>query len=300
MSDSKWLLHVWVSRWLFGWIFSGLAALEDLRIRYESLYRVFEFSAVALFGWLSWHKLNAVFEVPPARFEQVFIALHFALSILVGLFLSVFFRGFLPFLYYAPHAVAMRTMGLVSASTAPGAGQKELRKYVSLQPQDARVRVICISGRYLFRESRIAGKDPPLLSAAERGLVDVVMPRADLNNQTIRERFNTYLPGHRKSLYPHGIDGLVREIEEGQTYLKEVNASNSVVEHDMLCMWRVIVLPTHCIIQNYFPNTTGDESDNAPVFVFQNLGAHSYSYYRSFELMFEMLERLGKHQKTKH
>jgi hypothetical protein len=45
-----------------------------------------------------------------------------------------------------------------------------------------------------------------------------------------------------------------------------------------------------CIVQNYFPNHAGGDSDAAPVFVFENSDDSPNGYYRTFSTMFDLIK----------
>ncbi len=106
------------------------------------------------------------------------------------------------------------------------------------------------------------------------------------DNPTISSRYGTYKERIQKSNYPSNAD-LVREIDISKDLLKG-NVENKVFVHDELCMWRVVILSEHCLVQNYFPNHSGCQSDASPVFVFEKEEKFSHSYYETFQQMFQL------------
>jgi len=180
----------------------------------------------------------------------------------------------------------MEAMGLDWASI-DGDMHEQLRWYLQFHPPQERIQVICISGKSLFRETLI-GTDPPLTTWARLGKLDVVAPVASNNNVTVFERFETYSQEFRDKHYPNGISDLVNEVEAGKAFVEQY-VNNTVVQHDTLCMWRVILLKRHCLVQSYFPNSDGDESDRAPLFVY--IKGSVDSYYETYRKMFEYLSK---------
>ncbi len=196
-------------------------------------------------------------------------------------------RCFIPFFLVAQRAIATHTMGLVGASVAPGAIQQFLSWYIrpEIHPAAERIRIICISGERLFG-SRETDEDRPLRDWARRGKLDVVMPVSCTDNPTISERARRYCDDLKRERYRDAND-LVSEIDKGKDFLHHYG--NIVTEHDVLCMWRVVILQNYCLVQNYFPNIDGQFSDDAPTWVYQNTG--KYSYYQTYLEMFELIKR---------
>ena len=190
-------------------------------------------------------------------------------------------RAILPLLFYAPHAMSMRSMGLLEASVRKDGMRSSVEKYLKWHEADRPIKVICISGRNLF------GSQGPLFEAAEKGQLEVLFPQSDENNPTVKARYSTYKADFRTDTYPTLTD-LVREINISKAALKQ-NARNKIFEHAELCMWRVVLLSNHCLVQNYFPNHTGCHSDSAPVFVFYKEPECPHSYYDTFYQMFELI-----------
>lgn len=195
----------------------------------------------------------------------------------------------LPLLIYAPHAVSMRSMGLVEARIQHEGMQKTLNKYLQFHDKSKPVKVICISGFSLFTRVGKDGDTAPLYKYAREGNLHVLMPRSDPTNPTIKERYDTYSLGYRKSHYQK-IGRLIDEIDASKDFLRE-NTGNILKEHNALCMWRVVLLSGHCFVQNYFPNHSGCQSDFSPVFVFEKEDDCPHSYYETFSKMFEIMTK---------
>ena len=210
------------------------------------------------------------------------------LSVLTGVVVAVVVNPLLPSLLYLPYAAAMRSMGLLRATTAPGELGRLLEQYLDIH-DGSPIKVICISGRHLFREPRDADTPAPLADAAKNGQLRVIMPVSIESNATVRARWNSYFKDYQERVYPEP-KSLISEIDAGKTFLKK--NGNVIVEHDILCMWRVVILSGHCLVQNYFPNLKGADSDRAPVFVFENSPECNFSYYKTFDTMFELISTM--------
>lgn len=199
-----------------------------------------------------------------------------------------------PVLTLYPIAVASRELGFRRGATHEDASLLITARYARQCRGESRVRVICLSGRYLFSEPSSPGPGgypTPLRDLALKGQLDVVMPRSARDNPTIRHRVNTYTHPLNEELAT--ADHLVAEIERGKQFLRQ-NLRNKVHEHDMLCMWRVVLFDDVCVVQNYFPNSLGGESFKAPVFVFERLrDGKTDGFYSAFSKMFEMLRDGG-------
>jgi hypothetical protein len=194
-------------------------------------------------------------------------------------------RVVLPLLFYVPQSFSMRSMGLLEAITEENGMQLALGKYFKWHEDGKSIRVICINGGTLFGQPQ-SGKGP-LFDHAKNGHLEVLMPKSSPQNPTIRARYETYKPDFKKTTYPQ-IEDLVRSIEISKGILAE-NTNNRILEHDELCMWRVVLLSEHCIVQNYFPNHRGCHSDASPAFVFEKEPDCPYSYYDCFDQMFKLL-----------
>lgn len=195
-------------------------------------------------------------------------------------------RLLVPFFLIAQRALAVRELGLVGASVVPGAIQDLLDWYLRKHPECDHVRVICISGESLF--GAIDTKDErPLRDWARRGKLDVVMPASVEENPTIGERALRYCDELKRDQYQSPTN-LVEEVKEAKRFLRKYG--NTVTEHNILCMWRVVILQNVCLVQNYFPNLDGQPSDFAPTLIYQDTGPNSY-----YQIFLEMFDLIKKH-----
>ncbi|TAK98290.1 MAG: hypothetical protein EPO07_12210 [Verrucomicrobia bacterium] len=221
------------------------------------------------------------------------VAYSFTTSSITGFTCFIMLEAFLPMLFYVPSSVNMRTMGLLYTDVRPNSVQKVILRELNGHKPNTPIRIICISGSSLFMVPRTGVGDAPFSEYAEKGKVRILMPRSTPTNPTIAARYDSYSDKHKQNNYPTVVD-LVAEIDRTKARLK-TNGNNVLVEHDALCMWRVILFSHRCIVQNYFPNHTGEDSDDSPVFVFEKTSAScKFSYYSSFEDMFYLLSRLPR------
>ena len=109
------------------------------------------------------------------------------------------------------------TMGLDWASMN-GDMPEQLRWYLQYHLNRKQIKVLCISGRSLFRET-LDGTDPPLTKWARLGRLDVVMPVSSESNQRSL-KVGTYSETFKKTHYPNGKRDLVNEVEAGKTFLR--------------------------------------------------------------------------------
>jgi hypothetical protein len=114
------------------------------------------------------------------------------------------------------------------------------------------------------------------------------MPASSEANPTIEQRWLTYTGDFRR--HYETARQLVSEVDAGKEYLRAHR--NSITEHHILCMWRVIILQKYCIVQNYFPNDDGLPSDSAPTFVYENTGPNSY--YQMYLVMFKLIKDIAQ------
>jgi hypothetical protein len=193
-----------------------------------------------------------------------------------------------------PKTIAMKEMGLVDVSIDEINSIKLAKKYSAFHNPQNKVKAICISGRHLFRESPTpaGGLAAPLHDLANEGKLEVLMPISSSSNPTVISRFATYSDVYKAECGFITVDDFVKEIDRGKKFLR-VNHHNIIHEHDALCMWRAIIYDNHCIIQNYFPNSTGDHSYRAPTFVFAKKTSSDnqqlFTYYDTFCKMFDLL-----------
>jgi len=214
-----------------------------------------------------------------------------ALHLSVGGVSFFAFWFFLAGLAYAQRGMAFRELGLVAASVNPRGLHDMLSWYLKpeIHPENEPIRIICISGESLFGSDLTEGHRP-LRHWADRGMLDVVMPVRSESNLTVSERFRRYSAKLKTEKYKD-IHALLDEMTRAKEYLRDRN--NAVTEHDLLCMWRVVILQNYCLVQNYFPNIDGNLSDFAPTLVYQNTGRHSYytMYLEMFKLIKAVMEK---------
>lgn len=230
------------------------------------------------------------------RFAAQMLTPKFGLSILVAvIFNRGLLNGVLPTLEYARQSIAMRTMGLERIIVDDDKYSEIVTGYMKRHEatrECPRIRVICISGHFLFRASTMPnGKPAPLHEAARNGLLDIIMPEGVASNPTIEARFGTYTDAFKEQSNLKEVTDLLQDVEHGKAFLRKFSG-NIISEHSMLCMWRVVLFSQHCIVQSYFPNSEGHESYTAPVFVFRKTDS-AFSYYSVFEEMFKMVKRHG-------
>lgn len=219
----------------------------------------------------------------------------FLLSFILSLFLVEFLgRGFFPLLFYLPQTIAMRNVGLFFVTEDPRESWRVIQKGLNGHDNKKKIQVICISGRHLFKEERTempgVGMLSPLHEAAVKGRLEVIMPRSNPDNLTIKNRYETYHDDYKRNNNLATMGDFIAEIEQGKKFLK-LNG-NTLYEHDILCMWRVLIFSNLCVVQNYFPNPRGEHSFLAPIMVFRPLppSAPWISYYETFYEMFRLVK----------
>ena len=272
----------------FEWVFRAFAWLDDFRHRrpFATKFLVWPLS-LALTWALTVH--FPVLSGSTTAEKTASIVAKFA----VGLFVTeLFLRGVVPVLRYSCQASSMRELGLHLIITDPRQFCPVLSRFVNDHPRGERIRVICISGEYLFVEPKTrAGEDTPLHEHGRRGDLDVIMPISSCENPTVRGRFDTYSEAFRRENDYDDVDSLVEEIKRGKVDLLK-NTRNTLVQHNILCMWRVVLLKEFAVVQTYFPNPYGKESNQAPIFVFKK--NQDYGYYATFDQMFGLIAKYGK------
>jgi hypothetical protein len=214
--------------------------------------------------------------------------------ILSTILIEVLGRGIFPFLFYGPQALAMRSVGLWYVTEDPEESWQIIQKGMKQHDSNQTIRVICISGRHLFREESMnlpsRARKSPLHTAASGGNLEVIMPKSELSNQTITSRYATYSPTYKRENNILTVDAFIDEINLGKAFLR--NNGNTVQEHNILCMWRVIIFSKMCIVQNYFPNPRGEHSFLAPIMVFRKPDKPTpwIQYYDTFCEMFRLVK----------
>lgn len=266
----------------------ALFFIDSFHKRFPTLYHFALVILVTPIAFLAWTKA-----VPADLFREqlghvFYQAFHFIAAGVTAFVFSVLLSAVLPLFLYLPYAAEMRTMGLLRIATGDGQFQRFLEIFLKQHDGNKSVKVLCISGRHLFREPRAPLSKAPLAGLARQAKLDVVMPVATSSNPTVISRYESYDSQYRQGVYPR-VDDLLREISLGKEYLDAFG--NSVVQHNILCTWRVVILSNVCLVQNYFPNNQGEDSDKAPVFVFENSPECTHSYYLTFSTMFDLVKK---------
>lgn len=274
--------------------FSLANQLHRLRTTYRKSTQVFFGLTSAIISFVISPSIDIHLVEPIANKFGINLATHFRFEVsgritdaVVGGIVYLLIRSVIPFFLIGQRAIATYTMGLVAASVAPKAIHDFLAWYLSHgnHPAAERIRIICISGESLFGAEDTEGTRL-LRDWSSRGRLDVIMPVSTASNPTISERYDRYSKKVKAERYPH-VEDLVREIDKGKLYLRKTG--NTVTEHNILCMWRVVILQNFCLVQNYYPNICGKTSDFAPTFVYQNTG--NDSYYQTYLEMFDLIKK---------
>jgi hypothetical protein len=149
---------------------------------------------------------------------------------------------------------------------------------------DETVRVICIRGHSLFARAEPGQPEPPLAPLMAAGRLDILMPLSDPGNASITE-----LSRQRPQEY-----GTPEEFARTIENLKQRlwRQGNSVSEHDLAFMWRIVLFKKRCFVQRY-SNDTPNIWDS-PAFVYR-IVPDDADYKRSghqefFESQFAMLK----------
>ncbi len=214
-----------------------------------------------------------------------------ACSIAVGiLFNRVFLNGLLPTFPYARQSITMRLLGLDLISLEPFADV--VKQYIDKHDAAQHVRVICITGKYLFREDTC-----PLYRTAREGKLHVLMPSPNEANATLRARYATFDQEYKLSKNVPDLEHFIDEVSAGARFLKEFGG-NKIGYHDILCMWRIVLLSSHCIVQAYFPNRRKFTDQKAPVFAFAKRPEGRGAYYEIFDQMFFLVTEHGSTSKA--
>jgi hypothetical protein len=288
------------SQKFFTFCFKGFVAFDTFRFK-RPVWFSLSGSIVVMAAVLCISQLAGIGDITnptwwkPTGFLSAANATRALLSIVSGLiFTQPIARGLLPLLTILPQAIAMKNLGLLFVTTNYNECAKLFLKASSEHASGEKVKVICISGRYLFRELRLPGDsgiELPLHDLAMKGQLEVIMPVSDSNNPTINSRYETY---SRDFIIANGVPTIERfidfEIEAGKDFLLE--GRNEVYEHNILCMWRVIIFSEHCLVQNYFPNVKKAESFRAPMFMYSKRvdGSEPHSYYEMYLAMFDLVK----------
>jgi hypothetical protein len=278
--------------WLIQCVLRALYRCEQLRTSRSFLFNgilgVISFLVASGIWLVAGHAISAFFGVSETSVvgHAIVVLVHHAIA---TCFTFVLLRLSLPVFTIAQRAVAMYEMGLRWASVTSGDSDRLLRYYLKKHHNEAeRIKVICISGQLLFGTQKTA-KDCPLGPWAQRGLLDAVMPSSSQTNPTVWHRWITYGEDIKRDHYSD-VGKLVKEIDDGKTLLKS-HPNNTLSEHRILCMWRVVILHDHCLVQCYFPNVAGNISSMAATFVYEDTGP--FSYYQTYAEMFRLIQQIS-------
>jgi hypothetical protein len=214
-------------------------------------------------------------------------------SVLVGFVINACIRGAMPLLFFSPNAIALRSLGVWEAHGSKRDPLNVMKKFISKNPENSRVKVICISGKHLFNEFMTPeGTQSPLWQKAKNGLLDVVMPISKPENATIAFRHKTYSDDYKVQEKITTVQAFVEQINHGKGWLRS-RSENIIYEHDILCMWRVLILDEYCLVQNYFPNPHKGHSFESPLLVFKKVSDEQKlsSYYYTFTEMFNLIAK---------
>lgn len=227
------------------------------------------------------------FTIPPKwtpldKFDYI----KLSCSLTAGFFFNrTFLNGLLPTFPFAQQSIAMRQLGLDLISHDDFAHVVE--QYLPKHDITQRIRVTCMSGAYLFRD--VGG---PLHKAAKDGKLHVVMPMPEAVSPTLSARYRTFDKGFKLSKNLRTLDQFLVEVEGGAEFLMSIGG-NDVVYHQLLCIWRTVLLSSHCIVQAYFPNKREFAEQRGPVFVFAKRPEGRGAYYEIFDQMFKLLNDYG-------
>ena len=214
---------------------------------------------------------------------------------------ALFFSAFIfPLLAYLPFTIANKDLGIVAASM-------DARVVVSWMEEAARrtiassgerIKVVCLTGKHLWQTPPSGSEVAPLAIAASAGKLDVIAPRLDPAHPTVRARFATYTSDFKDEQGIHSEADLVREMNESRANLLSKSSANTITEHGILCMWRIVLTKEFCIVQSYFPNHGGSDSFKAPAFFYRNVNAGNGqgspridSLYDTYAHMVELVRR---------
>lgn len=132
------------------------------------------------------------------------------ISISGGLVVKFFvFEGLFPLLAYLPKTIANRALGFHAVALDENASVRLTAEQVAARDPASKVKVLCISGRYLFQEKTTpAGQPTPLRDLARMGDLEVIMPSSTATNPTVAERYRTYTDAMKKHVRDGEEEGL--------------------------------------------------------------------------------------------
>ena len=206
-----------------------------------------------------------------------------------GLILSEMFFLCLPLILYVPQTIAMKTLGLLFITLNHKELSRLTRVFAAQCRTRERIRIACISGKHLFRET-----EAPLHKEAVKGNLEVIMPGSSEDNKTVKTRYSTYPEEYRKAEGIPDLDSYIKEIESSKEFLLKYN--NIVYEHNLFLPLRLLLIDTRCIIQNYLPNSSGQQSHKAPAFIYHDVeGKAGFdSIYDSYSNYYEVVKNCSK------
>jgi hypothetical protein len=292
------------SQRFFATCFKGFVAFDTFRFKHPIIFSLLASIIVMVLVYFITQSLHIQDMTNPKWWTYTgFFSCANVSRALISLVCGIFFtqplaRGLLPMLTIVPQAIAMKNLGLVFVTTNHKESARLFRKAFEEHDQNAKVKIICISGRYLFRELNLPTENAPPLALrdlAVKGQLEVVMPVSDVNNPTIKARYETY---SKEFVEANGIQTVKSfvdyEIEASKDFLKTYK--NPIFEHNILCMWRVIIFSEHVLVQNYFPNPTKSDSFRAPVFMYSKRvdGSEPHSYYDMYVAMFDLVKGVSQ------
>ena len=200
------------------------------------------------------------------------------------LFVIVFVRGLFPLLTYVPEAAAMKSLGLVRVATGEH-GWSSLTKTSSRAEDIDTINVVCITGKYLFREERMpTGEHTPLHEIAKDEKINVIalMPKSDTTHPLVRARWDSYPEVWRESHGIATIEEYVHQIDKGKEWLL-ARPGNKVYEFESFCGWRLVKYADEVIVQPYFPNFQKGWSFASPAVVYERTSDATVSFYHVYD-----------------
>lgn len=192
----------------------------------------------------------------------------------------------------------MKDLGLLYITNNRAEAAKLYEKAAKEHKKEDKVKIICIAGKYLFRETAMPDEDNqtllplPLNAFAIDGKLDVIMPVSDARNPTLKARYETYSDDYKMKNTVTTIEKFIeRDVNLGKEFL--LMRGNELSEHNILCMWRLVIFSEHCLVQNYFPNPRKADSFLSSVFMYGRKveGEQAHSYYETYRTMFELVKK---------
>lgn len=200
-------------------------------------------------------------------------ALPLATGALSAVAMVIFTAFVFPLLAYLPFTIAHKDLGIVATSmdsrlVIAWMGEAARR---AISSTTDRIKVVCLTGKHLWQTPPFDGVAAPLAIAASAGKLDVIMPCPDPKHPTVQARFATYTDSFKNEQNINSEDDLVKEMAKSKADLLRRSNANTITEHCILCMWRIVLTEEFCIVQSYFPNHGGVDSFKAPAFFYKNV-----------------------------